>query len=67
MLPIGHKHLFRNRWLALLWAAGICWSAVSFVGSDSPDNADGNVTAVDQAATEQQVAEAQALIAKLQH
>jgi len=26
--------LFRNRWMALLWAAGIVWMALSFVGSD---------------------------------
>lgn len=37
MLPsmFGPKltSLFRNRWMALLWAAGIVWMALSFVGS----------------------------------
>lgn len=27
--------LFRSRWLALLWAAGIVWAAVDFVGPSS--------------------------------
>ena len=30
MIPI--RFLFRSRWAALAWAAGICWSAMSFAG-----------------------------------
>ncbi len=33
MLPIRTRTIFRSRWMALLWSAGIIWSAVSFVGS----------------------------------
>lgn len=34
--------LFKSRWMALLWALGIIWTAISFVGfapSSAPDNA----------------------------
>jgi hypothetical protein len=28
-----HSWIFRSRWMALAWAAGICWVAVELVGS----------------------------------
>lgn len=33
--------VFRSRWVALLWAAGICWTAVDFASGQSatPGNA----------------------------
>jgi len=34
---MGYSRLFRSRWAALLWSAGIVWSAVSFVGAESAD------------------------------
>jgi hypothetical protein len=40
--------LFTNRWLALIWAAGICWMAVDFTGSD--DEATPNQSAADTSA-----------------
>lgn len=43
MLPFfRYSWIFRSRWMALLWAAGICWMAVEWVG---PENDDGNATA----------------------
>jgi hypothetical protein len=34
MIPFfRHSWIFRSRWMALLWAAGICWMAVEIVGS----------------------------------
>ncbi len=33
MIPI--RFLFRSRWAALAWAAGICWTAISFAGGDA--------------------------------
>ena len=33
MLPIRTSSIFRSRWLALLWAGGIIWSAVEFAGT----------------------------------
>jgi hypothetical protein len=57
MLPIRTRSIFRSRWMALLWAGGILWSAVQFVGAqkDTPDGkaaAAGNdsVSAADQQA-----------------
>lgn len=32
MLPIKHKSIFKSRWIALLWAGGVLWSACTFVG-----------------------------------
>lgn len=32
MLPRRPAALFRSRWAALLWAAGVLWTAVSVVG-----------------------------------
>jgi hypothetical protein len=37
MLPIRTSSIFRSRWMALLWAGGIIWSAVEFAG-DAPAN-----------------------------
>lgn len=46
MVPI--RYIFRSRWAALAWAAGICWSAYQFAGggdgaaSDAANTADVN-------------------------
>ncbi|MDO6416835.1 hypothetical protein Q4F19_20800 [Sphingomonas sp. BIUV-7] len=34
MVPL--RWIFRSRWAALLWAGGICYSAVQFAGGDAP-------------------------------
>jgi hypothetical protein len=58
-----YSSLFRSRWLALLWAVGIVWSAVSFVGSERPaDDATSNGASDDGAAD---LNELQALVGKL--
>jgi hypothetical protein len=33
---MGYSSLFRSRWYALLWAAGICWSVYWFAAPDAP-------------------------------
>ena len=33
MLPVKHSNIFRSRWWALIWAAGIVWFAYDFAGS----------------------------------
>lgn len=59
MIPL--RYLFRSRWAALAWAAGICWSAAQFAGSDRSH------LAVDAAnSTDSSVAEQSALAAELQ-
>jgi hypothetical protein len=47
MIPM--RYIFRSRWAALLWAAGICYSAAHFARSDeanvavdATNSADGN-------------------------
>ena len=44
MFPIRHSAIFRSRWMALLWAAGIIWFAYDFAGpaSEETNSADSN-------------------------
>ncbi len=30
MIPMKHSTIFKSRWMALLWAAGILWFAYDF-------------------------------------
>lgn len=34
MFPFRHSSIFRSRWIALLWAAGICWIAIDVASTD---------------------------------
>lgn len=49
MIPMRTSTVFKSRWMALLWAAGIIWLALDYVGTgDQPANAsqtDSNQTA----------------------
>jgi hypothetical protein len=38
MIPMRTSTIFRNRWWALLWAAGIIWFAYDFAGSAPQDD-----------------------------
>jgi len=40
MIPMRTSTIFKNRWWALLWAAGIIWFAYDFAGFAPQD--DGN-------------------------
>jgi hypothetical protein len=43
MIPMRTSTIFRNRWMALVWAAGIIWFAYDFAGSQpEPANASDN-------------------------
>lgn len=42
MIPIKHSSIFKGRWWALLWAAGIIWFAYDFAAPDSSSNASVN-------------------------
>ena len=55
---IPNRSLFRSRWAALFWAAGICWSAVQFAQSrkadvDAANSADSNAAQAGALAAEQ--------------
>lgn len=43
MFPMKYSTIFRNRWMALIWAAGIIWFAYDFAApSEQSANATGN-------------------------
>jgi hypothetical protein len=42
----GYSRLFRSRWSALLWAAGIIWFAVEVATPDQPAPDDTNAAHV---------------------
>jgi hypothetical protein len=41
MIPMKTSTVFKSRWMALIWAAGIIWFAYDFAGSQ-PQAADAN-------------------------
>jgi len=42
MIPMRLSSVFKSRWMALLWAAGICWFAIDVADSARKDDSDGN-------------------------
>ena len=42
MLPIRTRSVFKSRWMALLWAGGILWSAAEFAGERPHDGTAAN-------------------------
>jgi hypothetical protein len=44
MYPFRYSSIFRSRWMALLWAAGILWTAYDFAAPDG-DNTGNNQSA----------------------
>ena len=50
MFPFRYRTIFKNRWWAVLWAAGIIWTAVDFAQPDAPfDGNDQDAIAMRQA------------------
>ena len=51
MFPMRWSTIFKSRWMALLWAAGIIWFAYDFAGSQPQDgnSSDNTSQAIDQA------------------
>ena len=48
MIPVRMSSVFKNRWMALLWAAGVIWFAYDFAGSAPQDDANNTAAANDQ-------------------
>lgn len=47
MIPMRNSTIFKSRWMALLWAAGVIWFALQVAGpDDSTGNSDVNATDV---------------------
>ena len=42
MIPMRTSSIFKSRWMALIWAAGILWVAYDFVGSEPKDDTNNN-------------------------
>jgi len=38
MVPMRTSSIFKSRWMALLWAAGIIWFAYDVAGSEPQDS-----------------------------
>ena len=55
MFPFRYQTIFKSRWMALLWAAGILWTAYDFAGSTTPshDATGNNQASSDDAAINQ--------------
>jgi hypothetical protein len=58
MFPFRTSSIFRSRWMALLWAAGIVWMAVDVAGTPNMTGNDAQPTdesgvVIDQAQMEQ--------------
>lgn len=68
MFPIKHSWIFRSRWVALLWAAGMIWFALDMVGTAPPEKGEKHATA-DTDALGQHVdpEKARKLIQRLEH
>ena len=46
MIPIKHSTIFKSRWMALLWAAGIIWFAYDFAAPSDDDTNNGSANEV---------------------
>lgn len=47
MIPMRNSTIFKSRWMALVWAAGIVWLALQVAGPDDASaNSDSNATDV---------------------
>jgi hypothetical protein len=42
MLPMRMSTIFKNRWMALIWAAGIVWFAYDFAAPSDESSNNGN-------------------------
>jgi hypothetical protein len=38
MIPMKSSSIFKSRWMALIWAAGIIWAAYDFAGAQPADD-----------------------------
>jgi hypothetical protein len=49
MVPMRSSTIFKSRWMALIWAAGIIWAAYGVAGSEPQDS---NASANSEQATD---------------
>jgi hypothetical protein len=53
MVPMRTSTIFKSRWMALLWAAGIIWFAYDFAGSEAQGQSGSGVTSDGNAASDE--------------
>lgn len=46
MVPMKHSTIFKSRWMALIWAAGIIYFALQVAAPDTVSDGNGNNTQV---------------------
>ena len=39
MIPMRNSTIFKSRWMALVWSAGIIWTAIEVAGSPDDNSA----------------------------
>lgn len=49
MVPMRLSSIFKSRWMALIWAAGIIWAAYDFAGDGQQDQNGNAAAAADDA------------------
>jgi hypothetical protein len=49
MVPMRTSTIFKSRWWALVWGAGILWTAYDFAGAQPQGSASGNNAASEEA------------------
>ena len=49
MIPMKHSSIFKSRWFALIWAAGILWFAYDVAGGGNTETDANGVTTVTDA------------------
>jgi hypothetical protein len=64
MYPFRYSSIFRSRWMALLWAAGILWTAYDFAAPDG-DAAGNNAQQADMPINQADIAAIQANLNQL--
>lgn len=63
MIPMRTSSIFKSRWMALIWAAGVIWFAYDIAGgSDQPDNAAQTTDATGAPVTDDEVRKLEAVI-----
>jgi hypothetical protein len=43
MIPMRMSTIFKSRWMALVWAAGIIWFAYDFAGTEAQDQGNSSI------------------------
>ena len=65
MIPMRNKTIFKSRWWALIWSAGILWAAYDFAGTSNPDTDDNDALNVSAADADAQIAQLSNMIAQV--